>query len=68
MQNPFEKSALTLDAPGRGRIYNNVMETIANTPLVRLNRLAKERGAKADVLVKLEFFNPHLVCDCGVEF
>lgn len=58
MQNPFEKSALTLDAPGRGRIYNNVMETIANTPLVRLNRLAKERGAKADVLVKLEFFNP----------
>lgn len=58
MQNPFEKSALTLDAPGRGRVYNNVMETFANTPLVRLNRLAKERGAKADVLVKLEFFNP----------
>lgn len=58
MQNPFEKSTLTLDAPGRGRVYNNVMETFANTPLVRLNRLAEERGAKADVLVKLEFFNP----------
>jgi cysteine synthase A len=58
MQNPFEKSTLTLDAPGRGRVYNNVMETIANTPLVRLNRLAKDRGAKADVLMKLEFFNP----------
>lgn len=58
MQNPFEKSKLKLDPPGRGRVYNNIMETIGNTPLVRLDRLAKERGAKADVLVKLEFFNP----------
>ncbi|NKB57326.1 MAG: cysteine synthase A [Alphaproteobacteria bacterium] len=58
MQSPFEKSSLKLDAPGRGRVYNNIMETFANTPMVRLNRLAEERGAKADVLVKLEFFNP----------
>jgi cysteine synthase len=44
--------------PGRGRIYNDITETIGDTPLVRLNRMAKDAGAKADVLLKLEFFNP----------
>jgi cysteine synthase len=41
-----------------GRILNDITETIGNTPLVRLNRTAKEHGALADVLLKLEFFNP----------
>src|SRR5690606_8394776 len=40
------------------RIYNDITETIGNTPLVRLNRTAKQHGAQADVLLKLEFFNP----------
>ena len=40
------------------RIYNDITETIGNTPLVRLHRTAKEHGAVADVLLKLEFFNP----------
>ena len=40
------------------RIYNDITETIGNTPLVRLNRTAKEHGAVAEVLLKLEFFNP----------
>ncbi len=44
--------------PGRGRIYNSITETIGNTPLVRLNRLAADAGAKAEILLKLEFFNP----------
>ncbi|MEP1906140.1 MAG: cysteine synthase A [Nitratireductor sp.] len=44
--------------PGRGRIYNDITETIGNTPLVRLNKMAKEAGAQADILLKLEFFNP----------
>jgi cysteine synthase A len=39
-------------------IYNDITETIGNTPLVRLNRTAKKHGALADVLLKLEFFNP----------
>jgi len=39
-------------------IYNDITETIGNTPLVRLNRTAKKYGAVADVLLKLEFFNP----------
>jgi len=44
--------------PGRGRIFNSITETIGDTPLVRLTRLAQEAGAKADILLKLEFFNP----------
>ncbi len=44
--------------PGRGRIYDNITATIGDTPLVRLQRLAKERGVKANLLAKLEFFNP----------
>ncbi len=40
------------------KIHNDITETIGNTPLVRLNRTAKEHGALADVVLKLEFFNP----------
>lgn len=40
------------------RIHNDITETIGNTPLVRLNRTAQEHGAQAEILLKLEFFNP----------
>ncbi|SKA17884.1 cysteine synthase A [Consotaella salsifontis] len=43
---------------GRGRIYNSIVETIGDTPLVRLDKLAHEKGVKANLLAKLEFFNP----------
>jgi len=39
-----------------GRIYEDITETIGNTPLVRLNRVT--RGLGATVVAKLEFFNP----------
>ncbi|MFH1805768.1 MAG: cysteine synthase A [Pseudomonadota bacterium] len=42
----------------RGKIYDSIIDTIGATPLVRLGRLAKAEGAKADILGKLEFFNP----------
>ena len=42
----------------RGRIYDNLLQTIGATPLVRLSRLAKEENVKAEILGKLEFFNP----------
>ena len=58
MNNPLDNTKLNLDPPGRGRIYGDITETIGNTPLVRLNAIAKNAGAKADVLAKLEFFNP----------
>ncbi|HVT24051.1 MAG TPA: cysteine synthase A [Rhizomicrobium sp.] len=45
-------------APGRGRIFDSITETIGDTPLVRLARMPKEAGVKADILLKLEFFNP----------
>ena len=44
--------------PGRGRIYDSITQTIGDTPIVRLNRLAKEKGVHANLLAKLEFFNP----------
>ncbi|HEX3755867.1 MAG TPA: cysteine synthase A, partial [Rhizomicrobium sp.] len=44
--------------PGRGRIYDSITETIGDTPLVRMQRMPKEAGVKADILLKLEFFNP----------
>ena len=44
--------------PERGRILNSICEAIGGTPLVRLNRLPAEAGCLAEVLVKLEFFNP----------
>ena len=44
--------------PGRGRIYSSITETIGDTPLVRLDRLAEKHGVKATLLGKLEFFNP----------
>ncbi len=44
--------------PGRGRIYSSITDTIGDTPLVRLDKLAKEKGVVANILAKLEFFNP----------
>lgn len=44
--------------PGRGKVYSSILETIGDTPIVRLDKLAKEKGVKANLLAKLEFFNP----------
>jgi cysteine synthase A len=43
---------------GRGRIFDSIIDTMGDTPLVRLGRMAKDAGCKADILLKLEFFNP----------
>lgn len=52
------KTLAAIGTIGRGKVYENIAETIANTPLVRLSRLKAEAGARADILLKLEFFNP----------
>ncbi len=57
MSQPAHKP-LTFDRPLRGRIYDSIAETIGNTPLVRIPRIAAEEGLVADVALKLEFFNP----------
>jgi cysteine synthase A len=54
---PIAKPA-TDHVPGRGRIYDSIVDTIGDTPIVRLNKIAKEKGVKANLLAKLEFFNP----------
>ncbi len=43
---------------GRGRVYDSIIDTIGDTPLVRLPRLSAALKPKAEVLAKLEFFNP----------
>ncbi len=44
--------------PGRGRVYDSITQTIGDTPLVRLDRFAAEKGIVARLVAKLEFFNP----------
>ncbi len=44
--------------PGRGRIYASITDTIGDTPLVAMDRIAREKGVGARLLGKLEFFNP----------
>jgi cysteine synthase A len=44
--------------PGRGRIYGSITETIGDTPLVRIDKYAAEKGVAAVLAAKLEFFNP----------
>jgi len=39
-------------------IYDSILETVGNTPLVRLNRIPQSEGVQAEILVKCEFFNP----------
>lgn len=44
--------------PPRGRIYDDMTQTIGGTPLVRFSRLAAAHGLRAEICGKLEFFNP----------
>ncbi len=59
MSNRIPRQAdVPLTAAPRGRIYDNVQQTVGGTPMVRLPRLAAEEGFVADLALKLEFFNP----------
>ncbi|MEO9527349.1 cysteine synthase A [Roseibium sp.] len=49
---------MTRKTEGRGKIYGSITDTIGDTPIVRLDRLAKAHGVKGNLLAKLEFFNP----------
>ena len=43
---------------GRGKVYDSIIDTIGDTPLVRLPRLTAALKPKGEVVAKLEFFNP----------
>jgi cysteine synthase A len=49
---------LDTNKPGRGRIYASITDTVGDTPLVRMARLPKLSDVVADLVFKLEFFNP----------
>jgi len=49
---------MTATLPARGRIYDNITEMTGGTPLVRLSKIAKAHGVEAEILAKLEFYNP----------
>ncbi len=57
-QVPGPESAENESPEFRGRIYNNILETIGATPLVRLSRLKAAHGCSAEIAGKCEFFNP----------
>ena len=43
---------------GRGKVFDSILDTMGDTPLIKLPRLSQDLGAKGIVLAKLEFFNP----------
>jgi len=53
-----DQAASALTAVGRGRIYDSILETVGDTPLVRLRKFAADAGCSAELLGKCEFFNP----------
>ena len=56
--DPSRYAADRFRRAGRGKIYDSIIDTIGDTPLIRLPRLSAELKPKAEVLAKLEFFNP----------
>ncbi|TGQ74551.1 cysteine synthase A [Mesorhizobium sp. M00.F.Ca.ET.186.01.1.1] len=54
----MNKPVSSARVPGRGRIYDSITDTIGDTPLVRLDKFAREKGIVANLVAKLEFFNP----------
>ena len=53
-----EKNALNAPVTRAPKIYDNILQTIGNTPLVQLNRLKKHFALHANILGKIEYFNP----------
>src|ERR1700751_2181599 len=44
--------------PGRGRVFDSIVDAIGDTPIVRLRKLPQDHGARATILAKLEYFRP----------
>jgi len=52
------KPVPTAMLPARGRIFNSMLELVGGTPMVRIPRISREEGLKAEVVLKLEYYNP----------
>lgn len=46
------------EAGRRKLICDSVLDTIGNTPMIRLNKIPKQEGVECEILAKCEFFNP----------
>src|SRR5580704_3759097 len=44
--------------PGRGRVFDSIVDAVGDTPIVRLRRLPLADGGHATILAKLEYFSP----------
>lgn len=53
-----ELPSQNLSGEFRGRIYDNVLQTVGATPLIRLSRLAEDAGVEGNIIAKCEFYNP----------
>jgi cysteine synthase len=56
MDAPSSTSAV--HRPGRGKVFDSIVDAIGDTPLVRLRNLPKAHGAQATILAKQEYFSP----------
>ncbi len=51
------------------KIYNSITELIGNTPLLKLNGFIEQNKIEADILAKLEYFNPNQsIKDNSIEY
>src|ERR1700757_837558 len=44
--------------PGRGRVFDSIVDAVGDTPIVRLGKLPQQHAVHATILAKLEYFNP----------
>src|ERR1700710_3016087 len=51
-------SAALTHRPGRGRVFDSIVDAVGDTPIVRLRKLPQAHGVLATILAKLEYFNP----------
>src|SRR5947209_8966407 len=58
MDMPSPTTSAATRAPGRGRIFDSIVDAIGDTPIVRLRRLPQQHGVNATILAKLEYFQP----------
>src|SRR3979411_3472876 len=58
MDMPSAPSAAHTPRPGRGRVFDSIVDAVGDTPIVRLRKLPQAHGVNATVLAKLEYFNP----------
>ncbi len=58
MMTTSDPNAVHARDPGRGRVFDSIVDAIGDTPIVRLRRLPEQHGVKATILAKLEYFNP----------